>query len=89
MSMVERWVGDKLHDILGISDKHIAQYLIGLAGKASSSDDFVRRLKDTGTVDVDANMVNFCNELWNKVSSPTCFGLMNFIVFQNQYIEMP
>ena len=67
MSMVERWVGDKLHDILGISDKHIAQYLIGLAGKASSADDFVRRLKDTGTVEVDANMVNFCNELWNKV----------------------
>ena len=65
--MVERWVGDKLHDILGISDKHVAQYLIGLAGKASSSEDFVRRLKDTGTVEVDTNMVNFCNELWNKV----------------------
>ena len=67
MSMVERWVGDKLHDILGISDKHIAQYLIGLAGKASSAEDFVQKLKDTGTVEVDTNMVNFCTELWNKV----------------------
>ena len=78
MSMVERWVGDKLHDILGISDKHIAQYLIGLAGKSSSQQDFVQRLKDTGTVEVDTNMVNFCNELYNKVSKAKKCHLLHF-----------
>ncbi len=68
MSMVERWVGDRLHDILGISEKYIAQYLISLAEKSSSSQEFVQKLKDTGTVEVDTNMANFCNELWNKVN---------------------
>ena len=38
---MERWVGDKLHDILGISDKLIAQYLLGLASKSKSEDDFI------------------------------------------------
>lgn len=67
--MIERWVGDKLHDILNISDKYIAQFMISLAGKASSPEDFVQRVKDTNTVEVDTSMVNFCRELWNKVFS--------------------
>ncbi len=69
MSMIDRWVGDKLHDILNISDKYIAQFMISLAGKASSPEDFVQRVKDTNTVEVDTSMVNFCRELWNKVFS--------------------
>ncbi|WAR30568.1 DHX16-like protein [Mya arenaria] len=67
MSNLETWVNDQLHDILGISDKYIGQYLIGLAKKASSSDDYVQQLKDTGTVDIDDQMVKFSHELWDKV----------------------
>ena len=67
MSSLETWVNDKLHDILGLSDKFIGQYLIGLAKKAVSADDYVQNLKDTGTVDIDDRMIKFSHELWNKV----------------------
>ena len=67
MSLTEQWVSDRLHDILGISDKYIAQFMIGLSTKATCSADLIQRLKDTGTVEVDTNMVNFLNELYNKV----------------------
>ena len=67
MSAIERWVGDQLHDLLGISDKYIAQYLIGLAGKATSSANYVQILRNTDTVDVDEHMANFAAELWDKV----------------------
>ena len=73
MAMVERWVNDSLHDILGISDKVIGQYLIGLAEKSNSPADYVQKLKDTGTVDVDAKMVSFAEELWGKV----CESVLN------------
>lgn len=65
--MVERWVNDKLYDLLGMSDKYVGQYLIALAGKSSSSDDFLVKLKETGTVEVDTSMKNFATELWGKV----------------------
>ncbi len=68
MATVDQWVNDHLHDILGISDKVIGQYLIGLAQKAPSPDAFVQKLKDTETVEVDGNMVNFAKELWDKVT---------------------
>ena len=64
---MERWVGDKLHDILGISDKVIAQFMIGLASKAKSSDDLVDKIRDTGTIDIDGNVMTFAKELWEKV----------------------
>ena len=66
-------MGDQLHDILGISDKYITQYLIGLAGKATSSTEYVQKLRDTGTIDVDQSIVSFANELWTKVRKITYF----------------
>jgi len=67
MSLVERWVNDSLHDILGISDKMIGQFLISLAEKASSPEAYIQKIKDTETIDVDQNMINFAQELWQKV----------------------
>ena len=74
MSLIETWVNDRLHDILGISDKYISQYLIGLAGKARNADEYIQKLKETKTVEIDTNMVNFAHELWTKVSSITEFS---------------
>ncbi|XP_002734191.1 pre-mRNA-splicing factor ATP-dependent RNA helicase DHX16-like [Saccoglossus kowalevskii] len=64
---VETWVNDKLHDILGMSDRYIGEYLISLAGKSNSGDEFISRLQDTGTVDMDQPMVTFAHQLWNKI----------------------
>jgi len=67
MSSLETWVNDNLHDILGISDRFIAQYLIGLAEKASSPEEYLHKLQETGTIDIDENVTVFSKELWNKV----------------------
>ncbi|XP_050406181.1 pre-mRNA-splicing factor ATP-dependent RNA helicase DHX16 isoform X1 [Patella vulgata] len=64
---VEKWVSERLFDLLGISDKYIAQYFVGLANKSGSEDDFVDRLRDTGTVEIDDNIINFTKELYHKV----------------------
>lgn len=66
-SLLETWVNDKLHDILGISDKYISQYLLGLAKKATGPNDFIDKIRETGTVEIDTNMLNFAHELWQKV----------------------
>ena len=66
---MDTWVSDRLHDILGISDKHITQFLIALAKKATSAADYIEKLQDTGTVDIDAQMTSFAQELWNRVSN--------------------
>jgi len=62
-----RYVGDRLHDLLGISDKYVAEYFIGLASKSSSPASFIQQLRDTDTVNVDQPMIAFAQELWNKV----------------------
>uniref|UniRef100_A0A671VR94 Pre-mRNA-splicing factor ATP-dependent RNA helicase DHX16 n=1 Tax=Sparus aurata TaxID=8175 RepID=A0A671VR94_SPAAU len=39
MANLEQWVNDRLHDILGLSDRYVSQFMIGTARKASSSQD--------------------------------------------------
>ena len=65
---VETWVNDKLHDILGISDKYITLFLIELATKSSNTEDFLYKLRQTGTINVETEVINFAKELWNKVN---------------------
>ncbi|KAL5012827.1 hypothetical protein ScPMuIL_011378 [Solemya velum] len=67
MAQLETWVSDKLHDVLGISDKYIGQFLIGLATKSTSIDDYVDRLRETGAIDVNDSVIKFARELWDKV----------------------
>lgn len=67
MAGLEQWVNDRLHDILGLSHKYVSQFMICTAQKASSSQDLVARLEQTGTIDVDQNVINFAQELFDKV----------------------
>jgi len=62
-----RYVGDHLHDLLGISDKYVAEFFIGLAAKSASAASFIDQLRSTDTVTVDQPMIAFAQELWNKV----------------------
>ncbi|XP_078489439.1 pre-mRNA-splicing factor ATP-dependent RNA helicase DHX16-like [Ciona intestinalis] len=66
-SATEVWVGDKLHDILGLSDKHIIQFLVGLCEKSTSPDEFVHKLRKTGALTMTSQMVDFAMELYDKV----------------------
>uniref|UniRef100_A0A3B3Z6Z0 RNA helicase n=1 Tax=Periophthalmus magnuspinnatus TaxID=409849 RepID=A0A3B3Z6Z0_9GOBI len=67
MAGLEQWVSDRLHDILGLSDRYVSQFMIGLARKSSSADDFVTRLQQTGTIDIDQSVTGFAHELYAKV----------------------
>ncbi|XP_075962833.1 pre-mRNA-splicing factor ATP-dependent RNA helicase DHX16 [Anarhichas minor] len=67
MANLEQWVNDRLHDILGLSDRYVSQFMIGTARKASSSQDFVDRLEQTGTIDIEPSVVAFAQELFDKI----------------------
>ena len=60
------WVSDKLHDILGFSDKHTVEYLVNLSQSTKTSDSFREKLQGfLGTLDGD--VLNFANDLWQRV----------------------
>nr|XP_054769577.1 pre-mRNA-splicing factor ATP-dependent RNA helicase DHX16-like [Lytechinus pictus] len=64
---LDQWVKDELYDVLGISDRYIAEFLVGLAKRASSSSDLVQRIRQTGTIDISDGVVRFAGELFNKI----------------------
>ncbi|XP_059826821.1 pre-mRNA-splicing factor ATP-dependent RNA helicase DHX16 [Hypanus sabinus] len=67
MASLERWVSDQLHQLLGLSDKYVAQFLIGTARRSGDPHDFVRRLESTGTIDITPSVRLFAGELWAKI----------------------
>jgi pre-mRNA-splicing factor ATP-dependent RNA helicase DHX16 len=67
--MTEQWVADKLHDIVGMSDKTIAEFLVGLAKKSSSEDGLINAMRQTGVIEVDTKVVSFARELYQKVNT--------------------
>lgn len=64
---VELWVQDQLHDVIGMSDRYIAEFLISLAEKSNSSGHFLQKIQDTGTLDVNDKVTRFASELWSKM----------------------
>ncbi|KAM9851677.1 pre-mRNA-splicing factor ATP-dependent RNA helicase DHX16 [Aulostomus maculatus] len=73
MANLEQWVNDRLHDILGLSDRYVAQFMIGTARKATSPEDFVARLHQTGTIDIDQSVTTFAHELFDKIPRKQVF----------------
>uniref|UniRef100_UPI00398F3224 pre-mRNA-splicing factor ATP-dependent RNA helicase DHX16-like n=1 Tax=Pristiophorus japonicus TaxID=55135 RepID=UPI00398F3224 len=67
MGSLEKWVNDQLHQLLGLSDKYVAQFLIGTAQRSNSAPDFIQRLENTGTIDITQSVRLFANELWAKI----------------------
>lgn len=68
MANLERWVDDRLYDILGLSDRYLPLFMIGTAKKSLSSQDFVSRLQQTGAIDINEKVIAFAEELFDKVS---------------------
>ena len=63
-----RWVKDRLHSILGMSDSSIAQFLVRQAETDSSADAIATSLSSDG-FDVDSDMRSFLDDLYQRVSS--------------------
>ena len=66
MSDLVGWVSDRLHDILGLSDRYTSEFLVSLAKKSSSLETFLRKLKDTGAITINDKVSSFASELWMK-----------------------
>lgn len=64
---LERWVQEELHSVLGLSERHVAQFLIGTAQRCASAEEFVQRLRDTETLDMGGPARDFALRLWSKV----------------------
>ena len=64
---VVSWVSDKLYELLGLSDKYTAEFLVGLAGKAQSPEAFVAKLRDTGAISFNDDVKSFAAQLWQKL----------------------
>ena len=69
MSELTTWVSDKLHDVLGFSDKYTVEYLIGLAKNSASPESLVQRVSEG--LNVDNKMASFAAELWSKMPRKT------------------
>lgn len=64
---IQTWVNDSLHDVLGMSDRTVAEFLISLGRQSSSVDRFLDQLRGKDIVNVDAKMEAFCHQLWNRI----------------------
>ncbi len=68
-----RWVSDGLHAATGMSDKSVAEFFVHLAGKSRTGgggeEDLLRRLRDTGAVDMTPKMEQFARDLFQRVPS--------------------
>lgn len=67
MSQLETWVNDKLHDIVGISNRQLTEFMIGLGRRAITADEFIERLRDTDAISINEASTNFARELWQKL----------------------
>lgn len=67
MANIVSWVSDRLHGILGLSDRYTAEFLVELARKSNSTDKFVQKLKDTGALEVNQPVEAFARELWGRL----------------------
>ncbi|KAK3746392.1 hypothetical protein QZH41_018203 [Actinostola sp. cb2023] len=65
MANLSSWVSERLHDVLGFSDKHTAEYLISLAKSSTSSGSMLQKISEN--LGGDEKMLGFAGELWDKI----------------------
>src|SRR5690554_6111308 len=63
-----QWIGDSLHDVLGYSDRNLAEYIGVLASKANSVDDLYAKLLAQDVPGSD-QLRSFATELFGKLAS--------------------
>jgi len=68
------WVSDKLHELVGISDRSIAEFIIGLCGQSKTPADFIDKIRDTGAIDVDDKVSVFASELFGRMPKEMTAG---------------
>ncbi|KAH1183446.1 hypothetical protein KIL84_004938 [Mauremys mutica] len=68
MAALERWVSGELHALLGLSERHVVGFLLGLARRSRSPDELLNRLEETETLRVSEPAVRaFAQRLWEQI----------------------
>ena len=60
------WVSDRLHEIVGLSDRQVAEYITELAKRSPSKEELLGKLQSVGALSMGAAVETFACELWNK-----------------------
>ena len=68
MAEVVEWVSDRLHELLGLSDRYTAEFLVGLARKASSPVAYLQQLENTGAITVNDEVRSFATQVPHKAA---------------------
>ena len=68
------WVSDKLHELVGISDKSIAEFILGLCSQSKSPADFIQKIKDTDCIDINDQVRGFSNSNYLYIKSLMTFS---------------
>ena len=61
------WVSDKLHELVGISDKSIAEFILGLCQQSKTPADFITKIRETDCIDINDQVSLFATELHAKI----------------------
>ncbi|XP_061475135.1 pre-mRNA-splicing factor ATP-dependent RNA helicase DHX16 [Rhineura floridana] len=65
---LERWVSGQLHTLLGLSERHVVAFMVGLAHRSRTPEDLLARLEETETLCVtDPPARAFAQQLWERV----------------------
>uniref|UniRef100_A0A8D0HBU4 Activating signal cointegrator 1 complex subunit 3 n=1 Tax=Sphenodon punctatus TaxID=8508 RepID=A0A8D0HBU4_SPHPU len=65
---LERWVSGELHALLGLSERHVVAFLVGLARRSRSAEELLARLEETETLHVNEPPARaFAQRLWERV----------------------
>jgi hypothetical protein len=69
MGEAVRWVGDQLHELLGFSERATAEFLVGLATKASSEEALIQKFKATSAFETfNQPVLTFARDLFRRVT---------------------
>ena len=66
MAGLAGWVSDRLHDILGLSDRQVAEFMIELATRSKSPEELKRKLRSSGAIEINSDVDTFAAELWRE-----------------------
>jgi pre-mRNA-splicing factor ATP-dependent RNA helicase DHX16 len=66
MAGIVVWVADRLHEIVGLSDRQVAEYLTELARRSNNFEELKRKLESSGAIEMTSAVESFVFELWAK-----------------------
>ncbi|CAG0921614.1 unnamed protein product [Notodromas monacha] len=70
MSAIKTWVNDHLHDLIGLSDATIVDFLVGVARESGSAASLLMKLEKAEVVEMSPKMEDFLADLWLKLHPP-------------------